>query len=53
MLFWVNDVWINNDALNEHLDISGERVELQMNQFTSGILDVLKADLDLILMFIL
>lgn len=42
---WVNDVWINNDALNEHLDISGERVELQMNQFTSGILDVLKAGL--------
>lgn len=42
---WVNDVWINNDSLNEHLDISGERIELQMNQFTSGILDVLKAGL--------
>ena len=42
---WVNDVWINNDSRNEHLDISGERIELQMNQFTSGILDVLKAGL--------
>lgn len=42
---WVEDVWINNDSLNEHLDITGERIELQMNQFTSAILDVLKAGL--------
>lgn len=42
---WIHDVWINNDANNTHLDISGKRVELQANQPTSAILDVLKSGL--------
>lgn len=42
---WINDVCINNDNENQHLDISGERVETQMNQFTTGILDSVKAGL--------
>ena len=41
----IQDRYINNDALNSHRDISGENIGLQMNQWTSGILDVLKAQL--------
>lgn len=41
----IKDVYINNDANNTHRDISGESVSLQMNQWTSAILDVLKSQL--------
>lgn len=39
------DRYILNNSKNTHLDISGERTELQANQYTSAILDILKSGL--------
>lgn len=39
------DRYINNDANNTHLDISGNRIEFQANQVTSAVLDILKSSL--------
>ena len=41
----IRDQYINNNAENTHTDLSGSRIELQMNQWTSAILDILKSNL--------
>lgn len=40
-----NDVYINNNASNTHIDISGNEIGAQMKQFTTAILDILKSNL--------
>lgn len=41
----VYDYWINNNSSDTCTDISGKSISLQMNEFTSAILDVLKESL--------
>ena len=45
----IANTYIYNDASNTHLDISGNRVENQGNEFTSAILDLLKSELGFII----
>ena len=41
----IKDCYIGNDASNQHLDISCNKIENQQNQWTSAILDILKSGL--------